>query len=77
MSNEGVTLIMDTNLPAGQFVNIPIMSRDRFAELTGYEVGVINNWIAKGYLPTFDIGRYSAINMELLRKMCMEKEFRL
>lgn len=77
MPNERVTPIMDTNLAAGQFVNIPIMSRDRFAELTGYEVGVINNWIAKGYLPTFDIGRYSAINMELLRKMCMEKEFRL
>jgi len=68
---------MDINRPAGQFVNIPIMSRDRFAELTGYELGVINNWIAKGYLPTFDIGRYSAINLEVLRQMCLEKDFRL
>jgi hypothetical protein len=77
MANEGVTPIMEINVPGGQLVNLPVMSRERFSELTGYPIGVINNWIAKGYLPTFEIGRYSAINLEVLRQMCLEKGFRL
>lgn len=77
MANEGVTRIMEAELVTGQLPNLPIMARRKFAELTGFDEGVVNGWIAKGYLPAFEIGRYSAINLELLRKMCLEKEFRL
>lgn len=72
---------MTTHSKPGQLIeqipNVPIMSRELFACLTGFSEGVITGWINRGYIPTFDIGRYSAINLELLRKMCLDKEFRL
>lgn len=53
----------------------PVVSRERFAELTGLPIGVITGFVNKGYLPTVSIGKYSLINLELLRKHCLEKEF--
>lgn len=50
----------------------PIVSRERFAELTGLPLGVVVGFVNKGYLPTVSIGKYSLINIELLRKRCLE-----
>jgi len=44
--------------------------------MTGFPIGVIQGWINKGYLPTVPVGKYSLINLELLRKNCLEREFK-
>jgi hypothetical protein len=56
-------------------ISHPIVSRERFAELTGLPLGVVIGFVNKGYLPTVSIGKYSLINIELLRKRCLELEF--
>lgn len=53
----------------------PFVSRERFAELTGVPKGVVVGFINRGYLPTISIGKYSFVNLELIRKRCLEKEF--
>jgi hypothetical protein len=53
-------------------ISHPIVSRERFAELTGLPLGVVIGFVNKGYLPTVSIGKYSLINIELLR---LELEF--
>ncbi len=55
----------------------PVVSRERFADLLGLPPGVIVGWINKGMLPTVTIGKYSLVNVELLRKSCLEREFTL
>lgn len=55
----------------------PVVSRERFADLLGLPPGVIVGWINKGMLPTVTIGKYSLVNVELLRKSCLEQEFTL
>jgi hypothetical protein len=54
----------------------PVVSRERFAELTGLPIGVIIGFANRGYLPTISIGKYSLINVELLRKRCLDLEFK-
>lgn len=53
----------------------PVVTRERFAEQLGLPVGVIIGWCNKGLVPTLQVGKYSLINIELLRKRCLEKEF--
>lgn len=53
----------------------PLVSRERFAELSGLPIGVIVGFINKGYLPTVSIGKYSLINVAALQRSCVEKEF--
>lgn len=52
---------------------LPVLTRDRFAELTGLPVGVVQGFCNKGYLSTVKLGKYSLINLEALRKQCEEK----
>lgn len=54
---------------------VPFVTRERFAELVGLPVGVIVGFANKGYIPTVAIGKYSLVNLELLRKRCLEREF--
>jgi hypothetical protein len=53
--------------------HLPLVSRERFAELVGLPVGVIVGFINKGYLPTVTIGKYSLVNVEALRIKAAEK----
>jgi hypothetical protein len=57
------------------FPPVPVMSRDAFASAIGIPVGVVIGWVERGYLPCISIGKYSLINLELVRKQCLEKEF--
>lgn len=57
-------------------ISHPVVSRERFAELTGLPIGVIIGFANRGYLPTISIGKYSLINLELLRKRCLDLEFK-
>ncbi len=72
---------MNAPTPIGQFtpelsahaLALPLISLDRFAELTGVAPGVIRGWISRGYLPTYSIGKYTLINLALLNHMAMQK----
>lgn len=56
---------------------IPVMHRDRFAELVGVSPDVVTGWINRGYLPTYEVGKYRLVNLALLNKLALDKEFRL
>lgn len=77
MDNEGVTRIMELQTDLSQLPNVPVMTRERFAELAGVEIGVLNGWIAKGYMPVIEFGKYRLVNLALLTKYALEKEFSL
>lgn len=68
---------MELQIDMSQSLTVPLMARDKFAELIGVEIGVVNAWIARGYLPVFEVGRYRLVNLALLTKMALEKEFSL
>lgn len=54
---------------------LPLISPARFAELSGISEGVLRGWLAKGYIPTYSIGKYTLINLALLNQMAMQKAF--
>lgn len=60
-------------LHLAQAINLPILSRSRFAELIGVDEGVVLGWVNKGYLSTVRLGKYSLINLEALRQSCSDK----
>jgi len=68
---------MDSVPNISQLTLVPVMSREHFAEHVGVSLDVVNGWVSRGYLPTFEMGRYRLINISLLTKMTMEKEFSL
>ncbi|WP_018005395.1 hypothetical protein [Cupriavidus neocaledonicus] len=53
----------------------PLMTREAFAAAVGLPIGVVIGFCNRGYLPTVAIGKYSLINVALLHKRCIEKEF--
>lgn len=70
-SLRSVTSMLSSGVP-------PLVSRERFAELvfgSSELVGVVIGWCNKGLVPTVTIGKYSLINLELMRKQCLAKEF--
>lgn len=52
-----------------------VVTREKFAEMVGVPVGVVIGWANKGLLPLVRVGRYSLINLELLRKRCLDRDF--
>ncbi|MEI7298257.1 hypothetical protein WCQ02_39795 [Paraburkholderia tropica] len=52
----------------------PLVTRERFAELVGLPIGVITGFANRGYIPTMSIGKYSLVNLELLRKRCLDRD---
>ena len=71
-----LSLIMNDStkpvLPLLPNLSHPVVSR----ELTGLPIGVIIGFANRGYLPTISIGKYSLTNVELLRKRCLDLEFK-
>lgn len=53
----------------------PLITRERFADAIGLPPGVVVGWCNKGLVPCVSIGKYSLINVELLRKRCLDREF--
>lgn len=51
---------------------VPVMTKERFAELMGVEVGVVRRMMDRDYLPTVKLGRYRLVNIALLQKRCLE-----
>jgi hypothetical protein len=56
-----------------QALALPLISRERFAELSGIPDGVVQGWIARGYLPVYEIGKYRLVNLALLNNMAIQK----
>lgn len=58
--------------------SVPIMTKERFAELAGLEVGVVRGMLDRGYLPAMKIGRHRFVNVAALQARCLaeaEAEF--
>lgn len=72
--NNKMTIISGMQLAS------PLVSREQFAQMlfgNVESVGVVVGMINKGYLPTVSIGKYSFINLALLQKKCLDREFSL
>jgi hypothetical protein len=52
---------------------LPLISPERFADLSGIPPGVIRGWMARGYVPTYSIGKYTLINLALLNHMALQR----
>ena len=52
----------------------PVMTQERFAELTGLTEGQVRGMIEKGHLPSLKIGKPRLVNMALLSKDAMDQE---
>lgn len=49
---------------------VPVVTKERFAELSGLTEGVVQGMIEKGHLPSIKFGRYRMVNLALLMKDC-------
>ncbi len=58
---------------AAQALALPLISRERFAELSGVPDGVLKGWIGKGYIPVYHVGKYCLINLAVLNQMALQK----
>lgn len=56
--------------------HLPLMTREKFAQLLGVPSGVVIGWCDRGYLPMLKIGKYSLVNLALLQKQCLDREFK-
>lgn len=55
--------------------SVPLLTREKFAHEIGLPVGVVVGWANKGLIPLVRVGRYSLVNVELLRKRCVDRDF--
>lgn len=58
-------------LPPG--INMPLLSRERFAEMVGVTAATVYSMADRGYLPTVHFGRRVFVNLEALRAQCAAK----
>jgi hypothetical protein len=58
---------------AAMSLSVPLVTRQRFAEMTGLPLGVIQSQCDRGYWPTVKVGRYLLINMASLQRACLER----
>ncbi|GAQ30430.1 hypothetical protein K6V18_06600 [Ralstonia insidiosa] len=56
-------------------LSVPVMTREAFAAAIGLPLTVLAAQCDRGYWPTLKIGKYSFINVELVRKSALAKEF--
>jgi len=56
-----------------QSINMPLLSRERFAEIVGLTAATVYSMADRGYLPTVHFGRRVFVNLEALRAQCAAK----
>lgn len=64
---------MEQNTEAQSATPVPVMSKERFAELVGVTFGVVDGWCNRGYVPTVVIGKHRLINLVQLTQSCIEQ----
>jgi hypothetical protein len=64
-------------IPLSGFVGIPIpmITVERFAELSGLPLGVCEAQADRQILPMIKLGKRRMVNLEVLRSQCAAKEF--
>lgn len=68
-----MSTIADVAVPA----NVPLMTREAFALAIGLPLTVLVAQAERGYWPEMRVGKRVFINVELVRKRALEKEFSL
>lgn len=58
----------ETSQLPGSSIQIPFMTRERFAALSGLEEGVLRGLIEKGHIPSVKLGRYRFVNLVALNR---------
>ncbi|WP_250501751.1 hypothetical protein [Caballeronia sp. AZ7_KS35] len=58
-------------------ISVPLMTREAFANAVGLPVTVLVAQAERGYWPEVRIGKRVFINVELVRKQALEREFSL
>lgn len=53
---------------------VPVMTRERFSQLSGMSLDTIEGHVRRGYIPVLKVGRRSLINIALLQAECLEGE---
>lgn len=51
-------------------VHVPVMTPERFCELTGVSEGVLQGWMNRGYVPVVIVGRRRLVNLVKFAAMC-------
>ncbi|WP_244179785.1 DNA-binding protein [Salinicola salarius] len=54
--------------------NVPVMTIERFSELSGLSFDTIKGQLQQGNLPLFKIGRRRMVNVALLTAECLQSE---
>ena len=52
----------------------PVMSQERYAQLTGLTEGQVRGQIEKGHLPSLKIGRVRMVNIAALSQRALDQE---
>lgn len=52
-----------------------LVTREKFSEMSGLPIGVVVGMCNKSWLPCMTLGKRSLINLALLNKRALEKEF--
>ena len=76
MSNEKLSLVAAARVQttAGlALVSAPVVTIEKYVEITGQEDGVVRGHIEKGYLPTIKIGKRRLVNLVALSVECLQK----
>lgn len=55
-------------------VAVPVMTQERFAQLSGLTEGQIRGMIEKGHLPSMKIGKPRLVNVAALSQEALDQE---
>lgn len=58
---------------SAQAMHLPLLTRERFADLVGLSHPTVFSMCDRGYLPTLHLGRRVFINLDALRAQCAAK----
>lgn len=50
------------------------MTRERYSELSGVPIGVVDAWVDRGYIPSKIIGKHRLINLALMFRQALEQK---
>jgi hypothetical protein len=53
----------------------PLITCQRYADLVGVDLEVVRGWVAKGYVPTIKVGKYSLVNLALINQRALAADF--
>lgn len=56
-------------------LSAPLMTKNKFSELSGLSEEIIRGMVDRGHLPSMKIGKHRMINIAVLQRECLEQEF--